>query len=54
VLSTSRIPVVYKKPEAHGRVTGLYRQEDLLVNRVEPPEIEVTTFGRRTRKNPSR
>ena len=44
---------VYKKPEAYGLVNGLYRQENiiekLLVNKVEPLKIELSTFVRAAR-----
>ncbi|HQD27297.1 MAG TPA: Gfo/Idh/MocA family oxidoreductase [Methanoculleus thermophilus] len=44
---------VYRKPEAYGQVNGLYRQENiiekLLVNKVEPLKIELSTFIRAAR-----
>lgn len=44
---------VYKKPEAYGQVNGLYRQENiiekLLVNKIEPLKIELSTFIRAAR-----
>jgi predicted dehydrogenase len=44
---------VYKKPEAYGQENGLYRQENiiekLLVNKVEPLKIELSTFLRAAR-----
>ena len=39
---------VYRKPETYGQENGLYRQENtiekLLVNKIEPLEIELATF----------
>ena len=44
---------VYRKPEAYGQENGLYRQENiiekLLVNKVEPLKIELSTFLRAAR-----
>ena len=44
---------VYKKPEVYGQMNGLYRQENiiekLLVNKVEPLKIELSTFVRAAR-----
>ncbi len=44
---------VYKKPGAYGQENGLYRQENiiekLLVNKVEPLKIELSTFVRAAR-----
>ena len=44
---------VYRKPEAYGQENGLYRQENiiekLLVNKVEPLKIELSTFIRAAR-----
>jgi len=44
---------VYKKPEVYGQMNGLYRQENiiekLLVNKVEPLKIELSTFLRAAR-----
>jgi len=44
---------VYRKPEAYGQENGLYRQENiiekLLVNKVEPLKIELSTFVRAAR-----
>ncbi|MDN7011948.1 Gfo/Idh/MocA family oxidoreductase [Methanoculleus sp. FWC-SCC3] len=44
---------VYKKPEIYGQENGLYRQENiiekLLVNKVEPLKIELSTFIRAAR-----
>ncbi len=45
---------VYRKPEVYGQENGLYRQENiiekLLVNKVEPLKIELTTFMRAARE----
>ena len=44
---------VYRKPETYGQENGLYRQENiiekLLVNKVEPLKIELSTFVRAAR-----
>ena len=44
---------VYRKPETYGQENGLYRQENiiekLLVNKVEPLKIELSTFIRAAR-----
>lgn len=44
---------VYRKPEVYGQENGLYRQENiiekLLVNKVEPLKIELSTFIRAAR-----
>jgi len=44
---------VYRKPETYGQENGLYRQENiiekLLVNKVEPLKIELSTFLRAAR-----